>query len=231
MERKCRLRIMRTLAVFVSLMFFFASDTMAQKMTTLNDKSKTYQLRSMENGKWEFHPGWYYLMTHKSYSGGYWKGLNIKWDVKKSNVGQISSVRASEVILEAEASNRIQCQIDTIESLAKEETIRSAERMIDAVYILYEDKFKEIFDRIDELTTIINTNSKGKLLDDALVIIDNRDLIKAEIDYIHETGLTMQMEQAKRQLAYEEVLDKLHKLYDKSYRLAYYAQTLNNLKK
>ena len=221
MERKCRLRIMRTPAVFVLLMFFFASDTMAQKMTTLNDKSKTYQLRSMENGKWEFHPGWYYLMTHKSYSGGYWKGLNIKWDVKKSNVGQISSVRASEVILEAEASNRIQCQIDTIESLAKEETIRSAERMIDAVYILYEDK----------LTTIINTNSKGKLLDDALAIIDDRDLIKAEIDYIHETGLTMQMEQAKRQLAYEEVLDKLHKLYDKSYRLAYYAQTLNNLKK
>ena len=230
MERKRRIKPINILALCVIVLLILPFYGSAQKVTYLNDKGKTYQLRSMENGKWEFHPGWYYVSFHKKYSGGYWKGLNIRWDVKKSDIGQIAAVRASEVLLEGEAADRVQQQIDTIRSLANEETIRSAERMVDLVYSLYEDKFKEAFDGIDEMTTIINSKSKGELLEDALAIIEEKDLIQAEIDYIHETGLTKQMEQAKRQLAYEEVMKKLQKLYDRSYKLAYFAHTLNNLK-
>ncbi len=226
MENKSKLALTLLMSVF-----FLGTHNLAhcQTATYLNDKSKTYQLRSMENGKWEFHPGWYYLSLHKKYSGGYWKGFNIRWDVKKSNVGQIEPIRASEIGLEALAANSVQNQIDSIQPIATEETIRSAERMVDAIYMQYESKFKEAFSGINEYTTIANEKSNGKLLEDALKIIEECDLIQAEIDFIHEAGPTKQMEQAKRQLAYEGVLKKLNALHGRSYKLAYYAQTLYEL--
>lgn len=227
MDSKCRI----IMGLLLSISFFvFPEKAYCQKMTKINDKSKTYQLRSMENGKWEFHPGWYYVSLHKNYSGGYWKGFNIRWDVKKSNVGQIEPVRASEVLIEAVSADYIQTQIDSIQPIAQEETIRSAERMVDAIYMQYESKFNEAFDGINEYTTIANVKSNGHLLEEALKIIDERDLLEAEIEYIHETGPTKQMEQAKRQIAYEDVMKRLNDLRDKSYKLAYYAQTLYNLK-
>lgn len=230
MERKCLNSIALIPAAWLMLLIAIPETAIAQTTTYLNDKSKTYQLRYMENGKWEFHPGWYYVTLHKKYSGGYWKGLNIKWSVDKSNVKQIEPVRASEIVIEAAAVNSVQNQIDSIQPIAQEETIRSAERMVDAIYVQYESKFKDAFEGIDEMTTAANEKSDGMLLEDALRIIDERDLIQSEIDYIHETGPNKQMEQAKRQLAYEEVMKKLNKLYEKSYQLAYYAQTLYNLK-
>ncbi len=226
MENKSRI----ILGLILSFLFIAMPDNIcAQKVTFKNDKSKTYQLRSMEAGKWEFHPGWYYVSLHKKYSGGYWKGWNIKWDVKKSNVGQIEPIRALEVVEEKLSADLIQNQIDSIQPLAIEETARSTERMVDAIYFQYESKFKDAFEAIDEYTTIANTKSNGQLLEDALKIIEDRDLLQAEIDYIHETGPTMQMEQAKREIAYENVMKKLNELRNKSYKLAYYAQTLYNL--
>lgn len=225
-------RIVLTHQIIIALMLLIGTtDAKAQKITYMNDKAKTYQLRSMETGKWEFHPGLYYVTLHKSYSGGYWKGLNIRWDVKKSSVGQVEPVRASEVLLEAAAAKDVQLQIDSIKPLMIEETSRSAERMVDGIYIQYESKFKEAFACIDALTTIINEKSGGALLEEAMAIIDEKELLQEEIDYIHEVGPTKQMEQAKRQLAYEEVLRKVQKLQTRSYRLAYYAATLQNLKK
>lgn len=226
MENKCRIRIAQILCMVIALLPEFAY---GQTTTYLNDKSKTYQLRSMENGKWEFHPGLYYLTFHKKYSGGYWSGLNIKWSVNKSNVKQIGPTRASEIGIEARAATHVQVQIDSIKPIAQEELLRCAERMIDPIYSQYESQFQEAFDGIDEMTTFANEKSNGELLDAALRIIDERDLIQEEIGYIHETGPTTQMEQAKRQLAYEEVLKKLDKLYSRSFKLAYYAQTLYNL--
>lgn len=225
-------RIVLTHQIIIALMLLIGTtDAKAQKITYMNDKAKTYQLRSMETGKWEFHPGLYYVTLHKSYSGGYWKGLNIRWDVKKSSVGQVEPVRASEVLLEAAAAKDVQLQIDSIKPLMIEETSRSAERMVDGIYSQYESKFKEAFACIDALTTIINEKSGGALLEEAMAIIDEKELLQEEIDYIHEVGPTKQMEQAKRQLAYEEVLRKLDSLCDYSCKLAYYTHTLNNLKK
>lgn len=229
METKIKLRVKFLLLAWLMIFSITPQTVLGQSVSYLNDKSKTYQLRSMENGKWEFHPGLYYITFHKKYSGGYWKGLNIRWDVKKGE-GQIEPVRASEVAIEALASNRVQSQIDSIEPIAKEETIRSAERMVDVVYVLYESDLKKAFEGIDELTKIANDKSNGILLDKALKIIEEKNLLISEIDYIHESGPTKQMEQAKRQLAYEEVMTKVKKLYSKSYNLAYYAQTLYNLR-
>ena len=231
MERKRRIGISSIPLIWIIILFCATMETSAQNVTYLNDKSKTYQLRAMENGKWEFQPGLYYVTLHKNYSGGYWKGFKIYWSVNKSNVKQIAPVRDLEPGLEAIAASRIQNQVDTIESLAKEETLRAAERMVDVMYSQYESRFKDSFNAIDELTTIINTKSDGALLEDALAIIDEKNLLQGEIDYIHETGPTKQMEQAKRQLAYEDVLKKLEELLNRSYKLAYYALTLNNLNK
>lgn len=220
-----RLKLMSFIGIMTLLMI--SMNASAQTVTYLNDKSKTYQIRSMENGKWEFHPGLYYNTMHKKYSGGYWKGLNIRWDASKSNVGQIYPQRLVQVAEEAVTAERVQHQIDSIKPIADEETLRSAERMVDLIYNQYESKFKKRFDQITEATDYAFERGNQRIVDTAIKLREERDLIQEEIDYVHEQGPTKQMEQAKRQLAYEDILKKLDELREFSYNLAYYAFTIN----
>lgn len=222
---KLRLGLMMLMGIFC--MQFTAS---AQKVTYNHDKSKMYQYRSMENGKWEFHPGLYYVTLHKKYSGGYWKGLNIRWSVNKSSVGQMAPLRAEELANEKITSGYVQNQIDSIKPLAVEETLRAAERMVDVAYPMYQEQFDSLLAAIDKLLLDTDSLSEGELALNASRLLDEKELLVEEIEYIHQQGPTNQMEHAKRELAYEEVLRKLKKLSKRSYDLAYYAQTLYNLK-
>lgn len=220
----------KSILTLIVLVFALHVDAYA-KVTKINDKSKYYQLRSMEDGKWEFHPGWYYLVFHPDYCGGYWGGflgLEIEWDIKKSDVGQVAPLRVEQVAIEKMSSNAIQAQIDTIKPLAIEEAVRFAEREVDVAYTVYSSTFKKLMDSIDEMLINANIKSEGALATRISALLDEKDLIKEEIDYIHESGLNAQMENAKRELAYEEVEKKLKNLSSKAYRLLYYSQTIYN---
>lgn len=58
--------------------------TMAQSV--VHDSEKEKQWRSMENGPWEFVPGWYYYFLHKNYSGAtkkwQWHGFKSGYVIK-----------------------------------------------------------------------------------------------------------------------------------------------------
>lgn len=225
------LRITKVFCIFV-LSVLFSSETYAQMRVTFeNDKAMEYQLRSMENGKWEFHPGLWYVLFHKDYSGGYWSGLNIKWDQKKSKVKQITPARATTLSEETLTSNIVEDEVEYIQPLAKEDALRFAERSVDAVYPLYQSRFNDYLSVIEEMINAANEKSNGSLISDLLELSDEKSLLEEEIDYIHQQGPLAQMEQAKRELAYETVLDKLKTLHSKTYRILQFAYSLYKLQK
>lgn len=221
---------LRLVLILLLLAPCFFPGAIAQKITFKHDKSKMYQYRSMESGKWQFEPGLYYILLHKKYSGAYWKFLKIKYSVKKSSQGQMAPLRATEVLNEKLTSGLVQNQIDSIQPIAKEEALRAAERMVDTSYPLYKAQFDGLFKAIDEMILGTNSLSEGVLATYASKLLDEKELLMEEIEYIHKQGPTYQMETAKRELAYEEALRKLKGLSERSYKLMFYAQTLYNLK-
>jgi len=181
----------------------------AQKATAKNYKSNTEHIKSMYGVYWKFHPGVYFLITHKKYSGAHGNIFNPKFSVEKSTTGWISEPRLEAVAMEEFSAAHIQQEIDSVAPIAVEETVRTAERMIDVHYANYSSKFKRCFDNIDETLTKAILKGSNKYYDYIAQLQDERDLIKSEIDYIHEQGPEAQMEQAKRQLAYEEAEKRL----------------------
>ena len=51
----------------------------------VHDKQKENQIRSMEQGHWDFSPDWWYYLFHKKYSGASqrweWHGFKSGWRV------------------------------------------------------------------------------------------------------------------------------------------------------
>lgn len=226
MESKYK-TIVRLVVIFVAAMI--CQEISAQKHYT--DKGKQYQYRSMENGKWEFHPGWYYITMYPNYCGGNGSILVPKFKESKSSVKQMYHERVEELALETHTSSLNAAQLDTISPIAKEETLRSAERVADLVYINYSSKFKKYFNDIDYMLLQADLKSDGKYRGAILELMDEKEVIKEEIEYIHEIGPLAQMEQAKRENAYEEADLKLQVLSKKCFDILHLAQSYNNLYK
>lgn len=53
------------------ILFFIALLTVTLTVTAqqpVHDSQKEHQIRSMEQGHWDFSPDWWYLLFHKNYS-------------------------------------------------------------------------------------------------------------------------------------------------------------------
>lgn len=210
--------------IFIMALFPISS---IGKVTKKNYKSMQYQLRSMEDGKWEFNPGDYYVLGHKSYSGGYYTwNLHIKWKESRSNVKRVGPSRLAQIPLENMAASHIQAQIDSIQPLVEEEAIRTMERMVDIVYPQYEEEFKELGNCISEALTYTELKTGTKYSSACLDLQMEYDAICSEIEYIHEQGNPeCQMETTKRQLAYEDARLRMKELAKACFKLANLAQT------
>lgn len=200
-----------------------------------HDPDKYNQIRSMENGDWYFSPGWYYYMFHKKYSGAYkkweWRGFKsgyvIKFDEKKSNVKRVFTPRSAQVPLEALTIRHLDNQIDSIQPLVTEESIRTGERMIDIVYPQYEEDFKTLGESITESLSYSSKKSNGKLTEACYQLQMEYDVICSSIEYIHKQGPQYGIETTKRQLAYEEAKKKMTKLAQSCSKLARLAATMD----
>lgn len=212
------------IALIVLLGLVSNTEANAQK----HDKSKFYQIRSMEDGTWNFTPGLYYITLHKSYSGGDWTGFfNIKFKESKSNVKRVATSRIAQVPLEVVTINHLNHQIDSIEPIVKEETIRSAERMVDIVYAQYKDDFTRLGNNIIESLEYTLEKSKGNLIDACNILQRDYDSLCSEIEYIHKQGPGYEIETTKRQLAYEDIKTRLTELAKSCSKLAMVATTQN----
>ena len=188
--------------------------------TIQHDKQKEKQWRSMENGPWDFAPGWYYYYLHKSYSGAesYWKwqglksGLHVRFKESKSNVKRIMPTRVTSEETQRQKEKKVEEEMQMIRELHEEEVERAADRNADLVYSSFKDDFNRMQESISEGLLFCQQKSKGKMDYQVSELTRQNDVICRNIAYIHRQGIGYELENAKRQKAYMEAKEEMENL-------------------
>ena len=220
-------------ALFVGVALICAPITVYAKTPKIHDDQKEKQWRSMENGPWDFAPDWYYYFLHKNYSGAemYWKwagfksGYRVRFKEEKSNVKRIMPVRVTAEETQRQKLSQVEKERAHIEELYKEEVAREADRMVDVTYASYKDDFNRMQDCITDGLLYCLQKSDGKLKYQVDEISRQNELLCADIAYIHKTGVSYELENAKRRQAYEEAKEKMGEIVSRTAHLCAVAAT------
>lgn len=187
----------------------------------------------MENGGWDFAPDWYYYTFHKGYSGAemYWTWTlgfiptpHIRFNEDKSNQKRIYVPRVAQIPAVLDTKVKTQTELDSINPVWKEEMERAADRNIDGMYFQYEDDFKKMQASISQCLSYSLEKSKGNLVEAVAILQEENESVMSDIAYIHKTGVGYELENTKRQTAYEEARERMKKLLKHSAELVYYAK-------
>lgn len=221
---------MKKISLIISILFLYSSTCFSQQV--VYDEQKWKQWNAIENGGWDFAPDGYYYLFHKNYSGAHWKwewkgfksGPVIRFDENDSNVKRTITERLAQVAASLDTKAKTQAELDTITPVYNEEMIRKAERNVDLMYSQYKDEFSKNQKTITSALSYCLSESKGELYEAVLILQNQNDIILSDIDYIHKTGVGYEMENAKRQIAYEEQLEKMEKLSSLAAKLLLYTK-------
>lgn len=220
-----KLRIVIMLA-FVMVM------TNCFSQTIVHDEQKSKIWTSMEAGKWDFSPGMYYYLLHKKYSGatGKWNWKKFRLDVKfrldKSNVGQIGPVRTAAAATQNVKNKSAIKEKERIYEPYKEDLQKQADRMVDLAYPAYKDEFNRMQKVISEGLLICMNRSNGAMKRQVDEISRQNEIVCENISYIHKTGIDSQLENSRRQKAYEEAKKEMAKLVNRTVHLTALAVSL-----
>ena len=203
------------------------------KTPSIHDNQKEKQWISMENGPWDFAPDWYYYFLHKNYSGAemYWKwagfksGYRVRFKEEKSNVKRIMPVRVTAEETQRQKLSQVEKERAHVEELYKEELLREADRTVDLTYATYKDEFNRMQDCISDGLLYCLHKSDGKLQYQVDEISRVNEVLCADIAYIHKTGPGYELENAKRQQAYEDAKKRMGELVSRTARLCAVAAT------
>lgn len=212
--------------LFLAFSFGPAIASFSQVPQVTYDDEKFKQWNSMENGGWDFSPGFYYYIFHKNYSGAELKFTpwpTIKFKEDKSNVKRTFVPRVAHIPAIMEDLEKTRLQLDTIHPLFIEEMERTADRNIDLVYSQYQDDFEKNQEVINECLSLSLQKSNGKLSEAVELIKCQNDILLDDINFIHRTGIGYEMENNKRQTCYEEVLERMESLKRTALNLYYYS--------
>ena len=205
---------------------------LAKGQTIQHDKQKEKQWKSMENGPWDFAPDWFYYLFHKDYSGGetYWawrgfkSGLHVRFKESNSNVKRIMPTRVTSEETQRQKEKKVEEEMEMIEELHQEEVERAADRNVDLVYSSFKDDFNRMQESISEGLLFCQQKSKGKLNYQVTQLSKQNDIICRNIEYIHRQGAGYELENAKRQKAYQEAKSDMEKLVSRVAHLVGMAQ-------
>ena len=205
---------------------------LAKGQTIQHDKQKDKQWKSMENGPWDFAPDWFYYLFHKDYSGGetYWawrgfkSGLHVRFKESNSNVKRIMPTRVTSEETQRQKEKKVEEEMEMIEELHQEEVERAADRNVDLVYSSFKDDFNRMQESISEGLLFCQQKSKGKLNYQVTQLSRQNDIICRNIEYIHRQGAGYELENAKRQKAYQEAKSDMEKLVSRVAHLVGMAQ-------
>ena len=208
------------------------SPVLAKGQTIQHDKQKEKQWKSMENGPWDFAPDWFYYLFHKDYSGGetYWawrgfkSGLHVRFKESNSNVKRIMPTRVTSEETQRQKEKKVEEEMEMIEELHQEEVERAADRNVDLVYSSFKDDFNRMQESISEGLLFCQQKSKGKLNYQVTQLSRQNDIICRNIEYIHRQGAGYELENAKRQKAYQEAKSDMEKLVSRVAHLVGMAQ-------
>lgn len=228
MERRMQIKYIMTLTiVLLSAMF---SNAQSPSVTYNHDSQKYKQVDVIENGNWDFAPDFYYYSLHKNYSGASWNtkwtpfpSFSIKFNETKSSVGRCGPTRSLSAVTENEVLKKTRLQLDSITPIYQEELVRSADRNIDVAYTSFKGEFSDMQDAISSNLKFVLERSKGKLNKTVSAYADANDLICERINYIHKTGLNVELENTKREIAYEEIRQDMKNLLKATNQLVFYA--------
>lgn len=205
---------------------------LAKGQTIQHDKQKEKQWKSMENGPWDFAPDWFYYLFHKDYSGGetYWawrgfkSGLHVRFKESNSNVKRIMPTRVTSEETQRQKEKKVEEEMEMIEELHQEEVERAADRNVDLVYSSFKDDFNRMQESISEGLLFCQQKSKGMLNYQVTQLSRQNDIICRNIEYIHRQGAGYELENAKRQKAYQEAKSDMEKLVSRVAHLVGMAQ-------
>ena len=210
-----------------------ASTGMEAKTKGVSDDQKRKEWISMENGPWDFAPDWYYYFLHKSYSGAemYWKwagfksGYRVRFKEEKSNVKRIMPVRVVSEETQRQKVKKVEEERARIQPLHDEAVACQADRLVDLTYGIYKDEFNRMQNCISDGLLYCMNKSNGAMRRQVDDLTRQNEIICANIAYIHQQGLNHQLENSKRQQAYEEQKVAMTELVGRTARLAAVAAT------
>lgn len=194
----------------------------------VRDKQKENQIRSMEQGHWDFSPDWWYWLMHKKYSGAYTKwewhgfksGLQVHFDEKKSNIKTVGPRREKQLATMLLKQQVVETERKKIEELNKEEVARAADRNVDLVYGKYKDLFSDMQSSITEGLIYCMTKSKGKMAGSVKELTDRNEVITSNIAYLRKTGIGYELENVKREKGFAQAKKDMEELVKKVISLA-----------
>ena len=217
---------------YLSILFtlFFSTAVFAQ--VQVRDKQKEYQIRSMEQGHWDFSPDWWYYLFHKNYSGaslkwhwrGFKSGYRVHFDESSSNVKSVGSRREAQLATLLLKKKIVETERKQIEELNKEEIARAADRNVDLVYGKYKDLFAGMQSSITEGLTYCMIRSKGKLSKSIKELTDRNEVITSNISYLRKTGIGYELENVKREKGFAQAKKDMEELVKKVTSLARFAK-------
>lgn len=192
------------------------------------DKQKEHQIRSMEQGHWDFSPDWWYYLLHKNYSGAYTKwewhgfksGLRVHFDEGRSNVKTVGPRREAQLATLLLKQKIVETERKKIEELNKEEVARAADRNVDLVYGKYKDLFTELQASITEGLTYCLVKSKGKMVRSVRELTDRNEVITSSVAYFRKTGVGYELENVKREKGFAQAKKDMEELVKKVASLA-----------
>lgn len=217
-----------------SLILLFAVLTLTgTAQTVVHDEQKEKQWQSMENGPWDFAPGWYYYFLHKDYSGAEkywrWRGFKSGWDVRfkeeNSNVKRIMPTRVVSEETQRQKEKKVEEEMALVKELHDEDMARAADRNVDLVYDNYKDDFERMQDAISEGLLFCLYKSDGKLQYQVSELSRQNEIICTDIAYIHRQGVGYELENVKRQRAYTDAKHRMEELVSRVAHLVGMAQT------
>ena len=221
-------RMSKYLFVIVGMLYSLTAS--AQYFTYDDQKEK--QWKSMENGPWDFSPAWYYYLLHKKYSGGetYWQwrflksGWRVRFKESKSNVKRIMPTRITTEETQRQKVKKAEEERMKIEDLYKEEVARAADRNVDLVYSSFKADLDRMQQSIADGLLFCMQRSKGKLKYQVDELTRQNEMICQDIAYIHRTGAGYELENAKRQKAYQQYKKQMEEMVSRVAHLVGMAQ-------
>ena len=192
------------------------------------DKQKEHQIRSMEQGHWDFSPDWWYWAFHKKYSGAYtrWEwhglksGLRVHFDEGRSNVKTVGPRREAQLATQLLKEKIVETERKKIEELNKEEVARAADRNVDLVYGKYKALFSDMQASITEGLTYCLVKSKGKMEKSIKELTDRNEVITSNVAYLRRVGVGYELENVKREKGFAQAKKDMEELVKKVASLA-----------
>ena len=213
---------------YLSILFTLLFSTAVFAQVPVRDRQKENQIRSMEQGHWNFSPDWWYWAFHKNYSGAYTKwhwrgfksGLRVHFDESRSNVKTVGPRREAQLATMLLKQKIVETERQKIEELNKEEIARAADRNVDLVYGKYKDLFSDMQSSITEGLAYCMVRSKGKMSKSIKELTDRNEVIRSNIAYLRKTGIGYELENVKREKGFAQAKKDMEELVRKVTSLA-----------